>query len=146
LTSPNLDLLSSKGTAIAHCPLSNAYFSAKPFPLREALDRGVKVGLGTDIAGGYSIDIKSAMRQAVIVSRMREGARLESEGHSNTENLSVDWKETLFMATRGGALALGKKGYSGLFEVGAAFDAQHSRHISFSILGVLTIISHSFSS
>ena len=58
---------------MAHCPLSNAYFSAKPFPLREALQRSVKVGLGTDVAGGYSLDIMDAMRQAVAVSRMREG-------------------------------------------------------------------------
>lgn len=124
------------GTAIAHCPLSNVYFSAEPFRLREALNRNVKVALGTDIAGGYSVDIMNAMRQAVAVSRMRQGretmgqpkiteldkpsqnkAKLEDEG-----NLAIDWKESLYLATRGGAVALGLKG--GLFEAGAPFDAQ----------------------
>lgn len=111
---------------MAHCPLSNAYFSAKPFPLREALDLNVKIGLGTDVAGGYSVDIMNSMRQAVAVSRMREGDRVmkaEPE-REDGKNLSIDWKEAIFLATRGGAMALG---LSGKFEVGAHFDAQESK-------------------
>ncbi len=41
--------------------------------------------------------------------------------------LSIDWKEALYMATRGGALALGLHKGSGTFTVGAPFDAQHSK-------------------
>lgn len=122
LSPAQLTRLSSLGSAVAHCPLSNAYFSERPFPLREALQAEVTVGLGTDVAGGYSIDIMSAMRQAVVVSRMREGARKEAGGTGDGEQVSVDWKETLYMATRGGARALGLQG--GLFEVGAPFDVQ----------------------
>ncbi|KDQ62526.1 hypothetical protein JAAARDRAFT_170957 [Jaapia argillacea MUCL 33604] len=127
LDPPSLSHLVSRGTAVAHCPLSNAYFSAKPFPLREALANNVKVGLGTDIAGGYSIDIMNAMRQAVTVSRMREGHRIvamtetDGDGAPHEVNLSIDWKESLFLATRGGAVALE---LAGRFEVGAPFDAQ----------------------
>ena len=51
LSSPNLTHLRKCGSAVAHCPLSNAYFSSQPFRLREALYTNVKVGLGTDIAG-----------------------------------------------------------------------------------------------
>lgn len=111
---------------MAHCPLSNAYFSAKPFPLREALDLIVKIGLGTDVAGGYSVDIMNSMRQAVAVSRMREGDRVMKAEPEREErkNLSIDWKEAIFLATRGGAMALG---LSGKFEVGAHFDAQESK-------------------
>lgn len=116
--------LRDSGVAIAHCPLSNAYFSAEPFRLREALDQKVILGLGSDIAGGYSLDIMVAMRQAVVVSRMRQGSNLlQSE---NTDgDLSVDWIEALYLATRGGANALGIP--TGVFEVGAAFDAQQSK-------------------
>jgi len=118
---------------VAHCPLSNAYFSAKPFPLREALDQGVRVGLGTDVAGGYSLDIMNSMRQAVAVSRMREGDRnMKSEAvATGTRNLSIDWKEALFLATRGGSLALGLQG---MFGVGFPFDAQESELSCFVIL------------
>ncbi|KAF8806802.1 Metallo-dependent hydrolase [Phlegmacium glaucopus] len=123
LSISQLSLLSSKGTSIAHCPLSNAYFSATPFPLREALIEKVKVGLGTDVAGGYSLDIMNAMRQAVVVSRMREGSRVMGMDAeiSMDSKLSIDWKEALFLATRGGAMALG---LHGIFGVGLPFDAQ----------------------
>lgn len=138
LSPEELSFLAQRGTAIAHCPLSNAYFSARQFVLREALDRGVCVGLGTDVAGGYSIDIMGAMRWAVGVSRLLEGARLESsEWQASatdreidpavyTRSVQVDWKETLYLGTRGGALALGLGG--GVFKIGAPFDAQQSWH------------------
>lgn len=133
LDSGSLNHVASRGTAIAHCPLSNAYFSAEPFRLREALDAGVKVGLGTDIAGGYDIDIMSCMRQAVAVSRMREGARVARQApeapQSEAAVLSIDWKEALYLATTGGAQALGLDSKTGTFAVGAPFDAQCSEFI-----------------
>lgn len=141
LTPPEFSRLASLGTSISHCPLSNAYFSARPFALREALTAAVRVGLGTDVAGGYSADIMDAMRWAVGVSRMRDGERIEhrspqpiqGEGGSNAdahangdgEDLKIDWMEAMFLATRGGAEALGLD--CGVFEVGAPFDAQCSK-------------------
>ncbi|KAG7088285.1 hypothetical protein E1B28_012297 [Marasmius oreades] len=124
LDSPSLCKIHDQQTTIAHCPLSNAYFSAEPFRLREALNIGVSVGLGTDVAGGYSIDIMNAMRQAVVVSRMREGARTMGNISSRV-SLAIDWKEALYLATRGGAIGLGLPDGSGMFQVGAPFDAQH---------------------
>ena len=82
----------------------------------------MKVGLGTDVAGGYSLDMMNAMRQAVIVSRMREGSRVMEMAERDSK-LSIDWKEALFLATRGGATALGLQG---MFGVGLPFDAQES--------------------
>lgn len=135
LTPEEFSRLGQHGTAIAHCPLSNAYFSGRQLALREALDRGVRVGLGTDIAGGYSVDIMGAMRWTVGISRISEGARLERSGSQaaasedqvvkaefNSDNISANWKEALYLGTRGGALALGLGG--GIFEIGAPFDAQ----------------------
>ncbi len=116
-----------RGSGIAHCPLSNAYFSSQPFRLREALDAGVKVGLGTDVAGGYSVDIMHAMRCAVSTSRIREGGRIEEATAGNPtdpEPVSIDWKESLYLATRGGAIALDLE--TGIFENGRPFDAQCS--------------------
>ncbi|KAF9523894.1 hypothetical protein CPB83DRAFT_862086 [Crepidotus variabilis] len=121
LQKPNFQHLTQKGTSIAHCPLSNSYFSEEPFPLREALDCEVQIGLGTDIAGGYSLDIMSAMRQAVMVSRMREGVRSMDASRSSDTKVSIDWVESLYLATRGGSRALGLEG---IFKIGAPFDAQ----------------------
>jgi len=129
LDPPSLAHLHARGTAIAHCPLSNAYFSAAPFPLREAIQQSVTVGLGTDVAGGYSLDIMDVMRQAVITSRMREGAKMMAREkgtlqESEVGSLSIDWREALYLATRGGALALSLPRGCGLFEKGAPFDVQ----------------------
>ena len=93
--------------------------------MREALDSGVKLGLGTDIAGGYQVDIMASMRMAVIVSRMREGARLETATHDD-RSLEIDWKEALYLATTGGRIALDLEGECDPFQVGLPFDAQQS--------------------
>ena len=95
------------------------------------MDIGVGVGLGSDVAGGYTVDISTAMRQAVITSRARESARKEAArlsvqeaSSSGSRSLAIDWKEALYLATRGGAEALGLK--TGQFLPGAPFDAQQS--------------------
>lgn len=122
--------MSQTGTAVAHCPLSNAYFSSTEiFRLREALDRGVKVGLGSDIAGGYDLGIQGVMRMSVAVSRLREGL-LKRENQAPEDRAikspRIDWKESLYLATKGGADAMGLSRGSGWFNVGAPFDAQQS--------------------
>lgn len=87
----------------------------------------MKVGLGSDVAGGYALDIQKQMRQAVVTARLREGQRQELM-HSGQEGLGgtsfrVDWVEVLYVATRGGKKALG---FGGSFEAGSEFDAQMS--------------------
>ena len=52
VTDADVDLILRNGVGIAHCPLSNSYFADGVLPTRKLLDRGVRVGLGTDVAGG----------------------------------------------------------------------------------------------
>lgn len=113
-------------TAVAHCPLSNLYFSTRIFEAREALDDDLKCALGSDIAGGYRLDIQEAMRSAVAVSRARDGAQRESsqaQGQAS-KPLAITWKDALYLATHGGARALNLAHVIGTFEPGKAFDAQ----------------------
>jgi len=68
---------------------------------------------------------------SVAVSRLREGLlKRENQtlGESATNNLNprIDWKESLYLATKGGAEAMGLPQGSGWFNVGAPFDAQQS--------------------
>ena len=56
LSGSQLSLLSSKGTSIPHCPLSNSYFFAVLFPLREAWIENMKVGLGTNVSDKRECD------------------------------------------------------------------------------------------
>lgn len=81
------------------------------------------------------------MRQAVIISRMREGDRCESLGCSfgtvkkeeegGGRNLRVDWKEAVWAATRGGKAGMG---LGGALEVGMEFDVQLSKFIHYFFL------------
>jgi len=84
--------------------------------VREMLDAGLEIGLGTDVSGGYSPSILEEVRQAVLVSRH------VTMGKGDEAKLSV--AEALFLATRGGARVVGLEDRVGGFEVGMEWDAQ----------------------
>ena len=94
---------------IAHCPLSNIYFSHAVFPARRALDSGLKVGLGTDISGGSSPGILQNCRQAVSMSRALEDGVNPAlpEDERGTPDSRIHFREAFWMATVGGAKVLG---------------------------------------
>jgi guanine deaminase len=119
----DIALIAQHGAAIAHCPLSNVYFSDAVFPLRRILSKGVHVGLGTDIAGGGSPSILDNVRYAVMASRMLESGvdsalpRLERRrAGSRIDALTAFW-----LATTGGGIALDLD--IGVFREGFQFDA-----------------------
>ncbi len=96
--------------------------------MKHALSLGLKVGLGTDIAGGYSPSMLSAMRAAVVNSQVVRMQRLQRTGFADV-NSSADgqevlsFKEAFWMATLGGAEALGLGHLLGSFAAGKQFDA-----------------------
>lgn len=110
-------------SAIAHCPLSNFYLSHAVFPTRKALDLKMKIGLGTDIAGGPSPSILQNCQAAVLASRaLEDGVNPElPPGERGSSGARIDFREAFWMATAGGAAALGLK--TGRFARGFAFDA-----------------------
>jgi guanine deaminase len=113
----------SAGAGIAHCPLSNVYFSDAVFPLRRMLDHGVHVGLGTDIAGGASPSILENARQAVIASRTLESGvdPAQHRDRRGRESSRIDALTAFWLATAGGGVALDLP--VGLFREGYQFDA-----------------------
>lgn len=123
ISASDMETIKRRGAGIAHCPLSNYYFSNAVFPLRRALDFGLNVGLGTDISGGHSPSIIDNARQAIAASRaLEEGVdpalAAKDRGRPGQR---VDFREAFWLSTRGGAEVLGLD--SGVFRVGAAFDA-----------------------
>jgi cytosine/adenosine deaminase-related metal-dependent hydrolase len=90
-------LLAEHDVAVAHCPRSNAILGCGIAPLRELLEAGIRVGLGTDSpASAPSFDFFDEMRTAVYAARARS---------ENPEALSA--KDALALATLGSASALG---------------------------------------
>ena len=112
-TRHEMELIKERGVTIAHCPQSNGNVAAGIPPIRQMLDLGVKVGLGSDIAGGYSVSIFRAMSEAVYLSKLQW---LRSEKKDSF--LSVP--ESFYLGTKGGGQFFGKVGS---FETGYELDA-----------------------
>lgn len=116
LTAEERQLIKKREAKISHCPISNTAISSGLCPVRQLLDDGITVGLGTDVSGGYSPSILAAARHASLVSRT-----IAMDGDDKAK-LSVG--EVLYLATRGGAKVVGLADAIGGFEVGMQWDAQ----------------------
>ena len=109
-------VIKARGAKISHCPASNTAITSGTAKVRELLDAGLTVGLGTDMSGGYSPSILEEVRQAILVSRH------VAMDHGDAAKLSTE--ESLYLATRGGARVVGLEEKIGGFEVGMDWDAQ----------------------
>lgn len=128
-----LDVFRATGTSIAHCPLSNFFFANGMLDVRKVLEKQVAVGLGTDIAGGYSPSMLRAIQTCVITTLALDSTSSSTSGSPRT----FDYKDAFWIATLGGAHALGLQDDTGSFAVGKCFDAilvdvVESRNLDFS--------------
>jgi guanine deaminase len=108
LTPEELDLLSRRGTRIAHCPNSNLFLGSGLFPLYRVLEAGVVVGLGTDIGAGTTPSLFNAMADAYKVQQV--------------QSVSLSPFHLWYLATLGGARALTLDGETGSLEPGKSAD------------------------
>ena len=108
-----ITLMKKRGVYIAHCPQSNTDIASGIAPVRRYLDEGLHIGLGSDIAGGFSLSIFRAMADAIQVSKLRW--RLLDDSLK-----PITLEEAFYMATLGGGSFFGKVGS---FEKGYEFDA-----------------------
>ena len=124
ISAANMDTIRARGSGIAHCPLSNAYFSSAVFPLKAALEKGLHVGLGTDISGGPSGSLFDNMRSAIFVARLLESGvdpALTPAERNRNSGTRIDFREAFYLATVGGGIALDLP--VGQFSKGYQFDA-----------------------
>ncbi|GAB1525385.1 hypothetical protein RhiTH_008545 [Rhizoctonia solani] len=70
LSNDEMEEIKSCGSGISHCPTSNFYLNSGVARVGEMLDRGLKVGLGTDCSGGFSPSMLTAVRDAGIASKV----------------------------------------------------------------------------
>ena len=116
LTDRDIELLAAKRAGVAHNPNSNTCLRAGDCKVRQLLNAGVKVGLGTDCSAGYSPSILDAMRQASNVSR-------HLAYHSGDPSSRLAIEEIIFLGTLGGAQVCAMADKIGNFETGKLFDA-----------------------
>ena len=108
LSEEELDLLSRRGSRIAHCPNSNLFLGSGLFPLHRVLAAGVLVGLGTDIGAGTTPSMFTAMADAYKVQQV--------------QGVSLSPFHLWYLATLGGARALSIDEESGSLGIGKSAD------------------------
>lgn len=123
LTEADLEIAHRTGAGVAHCPMSNSYFANAVFPLDRAIRRGLRVGLGSDVAGGSQSNLFRQCEHTVTVSRMLEDGVDFMQGAQDrgVPNSRVDIPTAFWAATAGGADLLGIP--AGLLAEGFVFDA-----------------------
>lgn len=112
-TDEEIELMSKNGVYVSHCPASNMNLTSGIAPVRKFLDRGLRVGLGTDVASGQSESVFRAITDAIQVSKMY--FRMVDESVR-----PIVFTEAFYMATKGGGEFFGKVGS---FEDGYEMDA-----------------------
>ena len=112
-TEEEVELMRQNGVFVAHCPASNMNLTSGIAPIRKYLDKGLNVGLGSDIAGGHSDSIFRAITDTIQVSKMY--FRMVDEAVK-----PLIFPEAFYLATKGGGAFFGNVGS---FEEGYEFDA-----------------------
>jgi guanine deaminase len=109
-TGEELRRLAAARASVAHCPASNAFLGSGLFPMRDHLESGVRFALGTDVGAGTGLNMFKEGLMAYQMQMIRpDGPRL-SPAH------------VLYLATRGGAAALGLEDEVGDLAPGKSAD------------------------
>jgi guanine deaminase len=111
-TDEEIEMVREQDVMVAHCPQSNANLSSGIMPLRKYIDRGVRVGLGSDVAAGHSLNMRDHIVAAIEMSKLCWTL--------NPELKALSFSEAFHLATKGGGSFFGKVGS---FEEGYEFDA-----------------------
>ncbi|WP_017580080.1 8-oxoguanine deaminase [Nocardiopsis valliformis] len=103
--------IAATGTGIAHCPTSNARLGAGICRVPELLAAGVNVGLGVDGPASSELSTMAGeMHQALLMARARKGPQ------------ALTARQSLELATLGGARVLGRDAELGSLTVGKQAD------------------------
>jgi 8-oxoguanine deaminase len=121
LNEGEISVYADHGCGVAHCPSSNMRLASGAAPILALLSAGVDVGLGVD--GSASNDgshLLEEARQALLLARLRAGFQGASRSGGGDQPI-MSGRQSLEMATRGGAAVLGRRDIGSL-ESGKAAD------------------------
>jgi guanine deaminase len=114
LNSREIAAIAAAQSSVAHCPSSNLFLGSGLMKLDQLLKAGINIGLGSDVAGGPELNMWQVMRAAIEVQKARTNYEL------NLRPLRPS--EAFYLATHGGARALGKSRIIGTFDPGKEAD------------------------
>jgi len=100
--------MADNGGAIAFCPTSNMFLGSGLFDLRRAVEKDIRVGLGTDVGGGTTLNVLRTASQAYKVLHLQDQ--------------TLPPFDAFYLATLGAARALYLDDKIGNFEPGKEAD------------------------
>ncbi|CAN5235620.1 guanine deaminase [soil metagenome] len=114
LSDREIGVLAERGSAVAHCPTSNFFLDSGLMPLDRLRAAGLRIGLGSDVAGGPELNLWQVMREAVNAQKARRFA--------DPQVAALTPSGAFYLATQGGAEALGKGALIGTVQPGKEAD------------------------
>ncbi|RHZ75785.1 hypothetical protein Glove_209g148 [Diversispora epigaea] len=123
LSSDERNLIKNLKVGISHCPNSNFSLSSGICDVRKLLNDNIKVGLGTDISGGFGKSILDSIRNASVASKVIHFSNQNDDRDNNNKNSHLTLPELFYLSTMGGANLVNLENVIGNFEVGKEFDA-----------------------
>ncbi|MCP1111140.1 amidohydrolase family protein [Ohessyouella blattaphilus] len=102
-TEEEIEMMKDRGVYVAHCPQSNTNLSSGIAPARLYLDKELKIGLGTDVAGGANLSIFRAMTDGIQVSKLYKV-------YVQPDQKPLTMEEAFYLGTYGGGSFFGKVG------------------------------------
>jgi guanine deaminase len=116
------ELMKSQECGVVHCPNSNFTLGSGICNVRQWIEEGHTVGMGTDVAGGYSPSMLDAIRNA----RVASVAITQVNGKQNSKYIQdrrLSYSQLFYLATQGGANTVGLGDKIGNFGIGKDLDA-----------------------
>lgn len=103
MTDEEIDLTRDNGVILVHCPDSNINLSSGIMHSKELIEKGVRLGLGTDMAGGHKLFMGEVIVRAIQLSKLLT----LQEGMSNKP---LTFSEAFYMSTVVGGGFFGRMG------------------------------------
>ena len=114
LNTREIDAIAAAQSNIAHCPTSNLFLGSGLLKLDRLLNAGIAIRLGSDVAAGPELNMWQVMRSTLAVQKARYMAE------PNLPRMRPS--EAFYLATSGGARALGKADTIGSLDIGKEAD------------------------
>lgn len=112
LSDDELEMAKNDNIFLVHCPNSNLNLTSGIMPVTTCIDRGIQVGMGSDVGAGHKIGMHHTITSAIQCSKMRHVL--------NPEERILKESEAFYLATKMNGRFFGKVGS---FEEGYLFDA-----------------------
>jgi guanine deaminase len=115
LEQAELAMIQNSGSIVCHCPTSNRYLSSGIMPLVDYQKMDLKIGLGTDVAAGYSLSMLNEAKEAVETSKSYDISK-----DVNGNDISAAY--AFYLSTKGAAENLNIADKVGEIQIGLDAD------------------------